>query len=211
MSVRVNLLPREAVDKQEAARQRNMVGAAFLVLLLLLALAFWFQTTRVDDARAERDEAQEELQALQAREAQLGEFRDLEEQVAEANDVIATALDGELSYAGMLQDVAAVMPDDSALTDLEITNVEEVGPDGDQPRRIVARMLASGESLTGHAPGVERLLIELDKIQAFFDVYFTDSTTIEEDEDFVSFGVEIDVGEEARTRRYVDGVPGELR
>jgi hypothetical protein len=211
VSVRVNLLPQEAAARQEAARQRNAFIVAGLVLLLLLGLLYWWQLARVGDARDERDLAQEELQVLQAREAELAEFGDLDNRVDEANSIIESALADEISYAGVLQDLAAVMPADSALTEFDITAVEAEGPDGDEVREVIARIVASGESLEGHAPGLERLLLEMDKIVSFFDVYFTNSVVDGDDEDVVLFDFEVDVGQEARTGRYQDGVPEELR
>jgi hypothetical protein len=201
MSVRVNLL----------ARQRTYVGVAGVVLLALLGGAYFVQSSRVDDARAERDGAQEELQALQAREAELSEFHDLEQRVSEAQETISTALSHEISFAGVLQDIAAVMPGEAALSEFDITAVEDAGPDGEAVRDIVARIRAGGESLNGHAPGLERVLLEFNKIGSFFDVYFTDSVLDEDDEDVAIFTFEVDVGQEAKTNRYTEGVPEELR
>ena len=213
MSVRVNLLPRETYARQAAARQRMLVGVAGVVLLAVLAGAYVFQMNTLSNARDDRDVAQAELDELSAREASLAEFRDLEERLGERQQLIATALANELSFAGMLQDVAAVMPADAALTEFDVTAVTDAGPDGDAVREIVARISAGGETLRGHAPGLERLLIEFDKIAAFFDVYVTDSVLDEDDpdDDVAIFTVEVDVGEEARTHRYLDGVPEELR
>lgn len=211
MSVRVNLLPREAVAHQRAVRQRGIAVLAGVLLLAILGGAYWLQVDRVSDARAERDAAQAELERLEAREADLIEFRDLRERVEEANETIATTLAGELSVAGILQDVAAVTPSDTAFESLELTAIEDTGPDGDAVRNVVARITVSGESLAGHAPGVERLLIEFDKIASFFDVYFSSSVADDEDEDVSLFTVEVDVGQEARTGRYGQGVPEELR
>jgi hypothetical protein len=213
MSVRVNLLPRETYARQAAARQRMFVGLGGLVLVALLAGAYFFQMNTLSNARDDRDAAQAELDQLAAREAQLAEFRDLEQRLEERQEVIATALVGELSFAGILQDVAAVMPTDAALTEFNVTAVADTGPDGGAVREIVARISAGGESLRGHAPGVERLLLEFDKIAAFFDIYVTNSELDEEDEDedVAIFTFEVDVGQEARTNRYVEGVPEGLR
>lgn len=215
MSVRVNLLPRETYARQAAARQRALVGVAGLALLALLAGVYVFQMNTLSSAREERDAAQAELDELAAREAQLAEFRDLEQRLEERQRLIASALAGELSFAGILQDIAAVMPTDAALTEFDVTAVEDAGPDGEAVREIVARIVASGESLRGHAPGVERLLLEFDKIAAFFDIYVTDSVLDEEGDEFEEeaavFTFEVDVGEEARTGRYAEGVPEGLR
>lgn len=213
MSVKVNLLPREAFAKQAAARQRALAGVAGLVLLLILAGVYFLQSNALSDAEEEQQLAQAELEELQAREAQLAEFGDLRERVEQRQELIATALAGELSYAGILQDIAAVMPTDAALTDMDVTAVQDTGPDGESIRQIVARITASGESLQGHAPGLERLLLEFDKIAAFFDIYATSSELDDEaeEEDVAVFTFEVDVGQEARTGRYLQGVPEGLR
>lgn len=213
MSVRVNLLPRETFAQQEAARQRLLAGVAGLVLLAVLGGVYLLQMNALSNARDERDVAQAELHQLEAREAQLAEFGDLEQRIRERQEVIATALAGELSFAGMLQDIAAVMPTDAALSDFDVSAVEDTGPDGQAVREIVARIVANGESLQGHAPGLERLLLQFDKIASFFDIYVTNSELDEEDtdNDVAVFTVEVDVGQEARTGRYVEGVPEELR
>lgn len=211
MSVRVNLLPRETSERQRASRQRGLAGLAGLLLLVILAGAYWLQSTWVSDARAERDAAQEELDRLAAREAQLAEFEDLQERVEEADATIAATLAHELSMAGILQDIALVTPTDTAFSDLDLTAIEATGPDDGAVREVVARIVLNGETLHGHAPGVERLLLEFDKIASFFDVYFSSSVVDAEDDDVSQFTVEVDVGQEARTGRYDQGVPEELR
>jgi hypothetical protein len=92
-----------------------------------------------------------------------------------------------------------------------VTAVEAAGPDGEEVRQVIARIVASGESLFGHAPGLERVMLELDKIGSFFDVYFTNSEIDEDDPDVTFFDLEVDVGVQARTDRYEQGVPEELR
>lgn len=211
MSVRVNLLPQETYAKQAAARQRNIAALAGLALLLVLGLVYWMQNNALSDAREDREVAQAELDELTEREAQLAEFRELEQRVERSQTLIAEALANEISFAGMLQDIAAVMPEDAALTDLDITAVTDASADGGAVREVVAQIVAGGESLEGHAPGLERLLIEFDKIASFFDIYFTDSVLdTEGTEDAAVFTFEVDVGQEARTHRYVDGAPEDL-
>lgn len=211
MSVRVNLLPQETYARQQAVRQRALAGVAGVVLLVLLAGVYVFQVNRVSDAEMARDEARAELDRLEAREAELAEFRDLQQRVEAADARIAGTLTHELSLAGILQDTAAVTPNDTAFTEMTVTAIEDTGPDGSAVRDVLARINMSGETLHGHAPGVERLLLEFDKIAAFFDAYFTNSSIDGEDEDVSLFQVEVDVGQEARTGRYDEGVPEELR
>jgi Tfp pilus assembly protein PilN len=211
MSVRVNLLPEATKERDRASRQRLVMAGLGVLLVASIAGGYLLQLNRVDAAVLARDEAQDQVSALQAEEAELHAFADLESRVEHANSALVAAMGEEISFAGLLQDVAAVTPTDAALTDLEVSRVEVAGIDGEQARRSVARVVAAGESLHGHAPGVERILLELDKVVSFFDVYFTSSAADPDDPEVSLFSVEIDLGEEAHTNRYVDGVPEELR
>jgi hypothetical protein len=209
--VRVNLLPESTRQRDRAARQRGLVIGAFVLLLALLGLAYWVQLNRVADAALARDEAQGRVEALSAEERGLETFAALEQRVDEANRALTTAMGDEISFSGVLQDVALVTPTDSALTALEITRVDAVAADGERTRQSVARIIASGESLLGHAPGVERLLLELDKVVSAFDVFFTNSAADPDDPEVSVFTIEVDLGAEAQTQRYLEGVPEELR
>jgi Tfp pilus assembly protein PilN len=212
MSVRVNLLPQATVERQDVVRQRQGLGVAFAVLILLLGLVYWWQVSRVNDARAVLAAEEEELGQLQAQEAALGEFEELEDRRRRTDEMVIAALDDEISVAGVLQDVAAVMPTDAQLNDLTIA-VNEAGPEEGVERPSWGTLTANGQSLTSHAPGLERFLLEFDKIVAFHDLFFTSSSLddAEGENDIVSFTVESELGPEILTERYSDGLPEELR
>lgn len=211
MSVKVNLLPQEQTARQAAARQRNAVLAAGLVLLLLLAGANWSQLQTL--SRAEDDEivAQGRVTQLEADRAELQEFADLDSQLDEARETVSTGLSTEMSFAGLLQDVALVTPSDTALTNVDITRIEGAAPDGETARPVIARVIVDGETLAGPSPGLERALLEFDKVAAFFDPHVTASAADEEDPDVSIFTFEVEVGQEAYTHRYRDGLPEGLR
>ncbi len=66
-----------------------------------------------------------------------------------------------------------------------------------------------GRTLGGHAPGLERLLLELEKVSSFSGVYFTSSTV--DEEGISSFTIDMNLGPEVLTRRYAEGLPEEVR
>lgn len=205
---RVNLLPGEVEDRNRRRRMLLMAGAAGLVLAVLLGAGWVYQMGRIDDAEARLAAQQQELQRLQAERARLQEFQALEQRREAADEVIAAALDGEVSFAGVLQDLAAVMPSDAQLDSLDVTLTPEAESGlGDRPA-VLGRLTLTGKSLDSHAPGLERLLLELEKVASLSDLFFSTST-IEEDAagDVVGFTVEADLGPEARTRRYGGGLP----
>jgi Tfp pilus assembly protein PilN len=216
--VRVNLLPESTRQRDRAARHRGFMIAFFLGLLLVLGLAYWFQLSRVNDREAQLAAEENLVNELQAELAQLSEFQQLQARLELADGIVAAALADEVSFAGTMQDIAAVIPSSTWLETLSV-NLEDVPsvPLGAE-RPIIGRVTAAGLEANSHAPGLERLLLELDKILSFQNVFFTDSTLVGDERDFVggdgresTFSVEFDLGSEARTQRYTDGVPEVLR
>jgi Tfp pilus assembly protein PilN len=178
-------------------------------LVGVLGLLYLVQLNRVGDAR-ERLEAEEARVAeLEAEVAELQEFQDLESRRDAADTLLATAFGNEVSFAGVLQDIAAVYPTDAQLETLTVALTADPAPQLGAVRVPIGLITATGATLQGHAPGVERLLLELGKVASFSNVFFSNSTQSEEG--IAAFTVDVDLGEEARTRRYADGLPEELR
>ena len=210
MSVRVNLLPQETAERQAAARQRGITVLVVLLLVALLGAAYWWQLARVSDARDELATEEEQVAELQGEVAALSEFEELRIRHEDTLATISTTLDGESSVAGILQDLAAVMPTDTQLDTLGLV-LNEAGVDDATGTRTAGNFTANGQTLTSHAPGVERLLLSLDKVAAFRDLHVNSSTLEVEDEDFATFSVDGQLGPEILTRRYENGLPEELR
>lgn len=210
MSVKVNLLPQEQSARQAVARQRNGVIAGGVAVLAVLGAVTVWQNGRVADAEDRLAGEQALLASLQAEERQLSEFADLQRRVSESDTLIAQALAGEASFAGILQDVAAVMPSDAQLESLTITVDAGEATPGIETTSM-GTMVAVGKSLNDHAPGLERLLLEFDKVTAFHDLFFTSSILEEPSDPYPTFTVEAQLGPEILTGRYFDGVPEGLR
>jgi Tfp pilus assembly protein PilN len=211
MSVRVNLLPSETAERQAAVRQRTTVGGAFLVLLLLLGGVYFLQANRIGDARDELAAEQARTNELQAEVDDLNEFDELRVRRDDVERTIVDTLSSEVGFAAILQDLAAVMPSDAQLDTLSVT-VGEEGLDNSTGRATVGGFAAQGQTLTSHAPGVERLLLALDKVAAFLDLHIGSSALIhEDDDDIAAFEVEGQLGDEVLTGRYLEGLPEELR
>ena len=210
MSVRVNLLPRETHARQAAARQRTGVVLGLVALVALLGAVFLWQMNRVDNARAELAQEEERTDELRAEVAALQEFDELRERQREAEEAMQTTLSGEASVAGILQDLAAVMPDDAQIDTLNVTVGEEATDDA-TGEATVGTFTATGKTLTSHAPGVERVLLSLDKVASFVDLFVNSSALDDPDEDTATFSVEGKLGPEVLTERYLDGLPEDLR
>lgn len=210
MSARVNLIPREVEERNRARRQQLAVAAGGLVLLVLLGLAYLYQVGRLNDAQEELENERAVVAQLQEELDKLEEFRALEDQLDDSEDLLEVALGDEVTMAGALQDLAAVIPTNTEIDTLQVSiQPEEVPPLG-AVRVPIGSLLATGFTLDSHAPGLERLLLELGKVAAFDNVYFTQAV-LDEATGAVGFSLDVGLGPELRTQRYLDGVPEELR
>lgn len=211
-SVRVNLLPEATKQRGRESRQRTVAVSGLVAVVAMLGAGYWYQLQRVDDAAQQRDLAAEAVSLRSAEVAELAAYADLQSRVDQADGALTTALGDEISVAGVMQDIAFVTPPDTALTGIDITVVEDVvGIDGQQVQPSLARLQVSGETLARHAPGVEGVLREFDKLQWFFDPYLSHAEVDQEDPDILVFQFEVDLDESALTGRYVDGLPEALR
>lgn len=211
MSVRVNLLPSAVADRNRALRQRALAAGGALVVLAVLGGAYLLKLSEVGAAEEQLATEQEQLAAVQAEVTELDEFRVLEIAVDAADQTLAAALAGEASMAGALQDLAAVMPADAELESINVTTATTTEATSGEAAvsQSVGTLTATGRTADGHAPGLERLLLEFDKITSFGEVFFTQADT--DNDDAVAFSVEVDLTHDIRTNRYVDGLPEDLR
>jgi Tfp pilus assembly protein PilN len=213
MSVRVNLLPQEQTARQAAARQRNGVIVGGVTVVALLGAVTLWQNGQVGEAEDRLAAEQTVLASLRSDEADLGEFADLEQRSEESTEFIVQAMGDEVSVAGIMQDVAAVMPSDAQLQSFSLAIEPAAVPDGESDLETGPQgtIIAVGKSLNNHAPGLEKLLLELDKVAGFHDLFFTSSVLEEPSDPYPTFTVEAQLGPEVLTGRYDDGVPEGLR
>lgn len=201
MSVRVNLLPGEVQQRSEATRSRVLAALAGLVVIVVLAGLTLLQRGEIAEAQDQLAVVQATNQQLQADIAALQPFADLEARAQSSVETVELALGDEGSLATVLQDLSAVLPPNAQIDTLAIAlsgDAQAPSPGGD--RLIVGRIQASGKVLEGVAPGVERLVIDLDRVAAFDNAYVT--TSVIDDEGVATFTLEIELGPEVLTGRY---------
>lgn len=202
MSVRVNLLPEEVQARGQANRVRILAGLVGLVLLLALAGITLLQRDAIGDAEERLASVQEQNANLQADITALQPFADLEARSESSAELVMLALGAEGSLATILQDLSAVMPPNAELESLAVTlpgQAQTPATGGD--RLVYGSLAATGQVLDGIAPGVERLIIDLERVAGFDNVFVTTSTVNEEG--VVTFSLDVQLGPEALTRRYV--------
>ena len=112
----INLLPPEALERAKARRARWMWIAAVVVFVGLLALAtFWFQG-RVNDRKDDLAAEQAIIADLEAEKASLAEFEDLAVGFANNRLILETALDRDVVWGRLLNDLGRLLPDRVWLT-----------------------------------------------------------------------------------------------
>jgi hypothetical protein len=205
-SVRVNLLPEATKARDRASQQRGIAAVLAVTLFAGLGVSYWTQVRSLAAAEEELVAAEQVLAARQAERADLATYADLDLRLQTAEQRLVTALGPEVSVASVLQDVAAVTPSNTGLLAMTMNLPRPV--DATEPR-TVGSVNVSGQVTSGLAPGVERVLLEYDKIGAFDEPYFNSSAV---DEDGVAlFNLDFGLLPNARTERYADGLPMELQ
>ncbi len=204
-SVRVNLLPQATRAKGRANQRRLVASGAMVALVLLLAGIWLWSGAQVRSAEERLVAERARTTELRAEEGRLVAFRTLDERRASLDEALRAAMSGEVSFAGVLQDLAAVMPSD---TQLETLAVQLGAPD--TATSHVGTFNLTGRTLTSHAPGVERVLLQLEKIVTFRGLYLNSSTLDDPDARIAAFSLDGQVGSEASTGRYADGLPVEM-
>jgi Tfp pilus assembly protein PilN len=207
MSVRVNLLPEATKQKDRAAQQRSLVGLAAVLLLAVLGGIYAWAAMQVNDAEELLATEEARTAELRGEQAELVGFQELADRRDRATQTLITAMGSEVSLAALLQDVAAVMPGDAQIESLAINLPPEPNPEAPG----VGTLNMTGKTLTSHAPGVERVLLSLDKIVSFRDLYLNSSTLDDPESTVATFSLDGQVGIETRTERYAEGLPEELR
>jgi hypothetical protein len=209
VSVRVNLLPGQVRERSTA--RRGSFLAALLVLLAIAGMAFLFLAKRgaVDDAIADRDAAQAEVNRLQAEVQALGQFQALADELAAGNGLLVTAMGDEIAVARVLNDVSLSLPSTSSLTALTLTRDETEATAGEpELGDAVANLLLSGYSIERYAPGVEGVLLQFDQVDGLVLTYLNtaalaDIATVQ----VTSFDANGLLTEEIFTGRYAEGLP----
>ncbi|CAN5340966.1 hypothetical protein BH23ACT9_BH23ACT9_19290 [soil metagenome] len=209
MSVRVNLLPSD-IKEAETAR-RAVFGLALLVLLFigLLALVYLTKQGAVDRAIIDRDDAQAEVNQLQAQVQALAAFQALADELAAGNNLLLTAMGDEIAVARVLNDVSLSLPSTSSLTALTLTRDQLAATGGEiDLGASVANLLVAGYSIERFAPGVEGVLLQFDQINGLVLTFLNTAAVADiAGVGVTSFDANGLLTDEVFTGRYLEGLP----
>lgn len=209
MTVQVNLLPQELAQRARARRVTAATVAGVVVWVALLGGLYALKLAEVADAESQREDVRAEVARLEARVAQLEQYRELADELEARNTLLAQSMATEISYARILNDLSLAFPASSSLMTLNasVSDTAEASP-GAEIGESVANVTYTGYSVERFAPGVETVLVEFDKVPVFFNPYLVNAQLEEIGETGVTgFNGVVQLGDGSYTRRYADGLP----
>lgn len=219
---RVNLLPGEVLVVRRQRRVALVSLGILAAFLVGLAAVYALQVASVNDAIAARDEVAAEVAVLQTEADSLQEYQVLLDVVQNRETLLTSAMEGELSWARILGDLALSFDRQASLTAIQaastagdaavtedsapVTVDDEVFDLGDP----VAQVDFTGYSVDRFAPGVEEVLAKFERAEGFDDPYLATAGDEERGSDTVTvFNGLVQLTERAYTHRYDDGLPEE--
>jgi Tfp pilus assembly protein PilN len=201
--VRINLLPPEIRERQRARRRVVAVVAVGLVVLLLLGGFYLLQLMRLNDLRDDLEAQQARNNELRAQIADLQEVAELQQQLADSQQLLADILANQVYWSGILRDISLVIPGETWLNGLTGTLVGAEAAEGTEAE--VAPGLVGSISFTGFAfdhRDVALWLSRLEDVRGFLNPWLETSTKTEIDTtEVVNFTNSVDLSEQSLARR----------
>jgi Tfp pilus assembly protein PilN len=216
MMRRIELLPNTYIEERRRRRRTAMIVTGGLVLLTLL-IGYWVSLgIQISGARNELAQVQARNQTLQAQVAELQRFADLEAEVNQKQASLATVMEGDVDWPGVLTEVAMVVPGEIWLTNLTAsagttegatqvgTETAAVDVNAQDPS---GRVQFNGKSLS--MPGVARWLVRLNTVQEFNALWLNSATEEQSGEAsvIVTFDSTLELGERSASERFQEDAP----
>lgn len=196
---RINLLPSDLAAGRRARRRVFAVGAAGLVLVGVLGIAYAIQTVRLRNEE-DRVDAQEERNAgLRSEIAALQEFAQLDAELTGKLEIMDGLTKDEVRWSVLLSNVSLVIPSDVWLTNLTGNVVPSSGEGDGDVAPVLGQMAMNGTTFT-HVD-VSKWLTRLGAVDEFTFPYLSLSSksTIGTNE-VVTFNSTIQLSEDAFRR-----------
>jgi Tfp pilus assembly protein PilN len=206
---RVNLLPSEIKQGQEARRRFTLFLLGGIALVLLV-LAFWFlQSMRLSDVQSQIDAQNQTNAAIQTQINGLQKYEQLQTEAQQEQDLLSSAYAGEVSYSGMLVDVSKVIPSDTYLTNFAATlqapgsSSSTTTPSSTSTTTFVGNMTFSGETL--HFDSMSMWLNRLESVQGWVNPWTSNVTADSSVAGAYAFDTSVDLTSDALTQRGAAG------
>jgi Tfp pilus assembly protein PilN len=168
--VRVNLLPREVIDRRrfEQWYRYVFIGVVGGVLIVLFAYAGILLITQQknDDLQV----LQEQAKQYQSQADAFGVFEVKEQELTARKQVAQTALAGRINMGMLAEEVSLVLPDEVWLSNLTLSEETGILLQGQTPH-------SASESVDIGFKSVAKLLVRLNELKNVYDVWLSSATT----------------------------------
>jgi Tfp pilus assembly protein PilN len=167
----VNLLPGDIRTEQNVKRRFNIAVGVAIALLVVLAVITVVVRLQIRDAENELADEEARAASLRTQVAALREFEELKLRVDGARASLATALAGDVSWTGFLDDLDRFMPSDSWLTSVNVSATPGTTPDGQ-----VSLGTVQYQGNVGNMPGLANWLDTMSEIEGQQFVYLSNGS-----------------------------------
>jgi type IV pilus assembly protein PilM len=113
---RISLVPAEIAVQRRERRQVLLTGAGVLGFAALLLGLYAVRGREVSDAKRDAEVAEARTVELEAQLAELRDVEALEADIAAQRDTVSAVLEGDIAWSRLVQEIAAVLPNDVWLT-----------------------------------------------------------------------------------------------
>lgn len=165
---RISLLPVEIAVQRRARRQVVGAAAAVVVFAGLLMALYAVRAGEVADAEDEAARAEDRTAELTAAIAQLQDVESLQAEIATRRETVSAVLDGDVAWNRLIQEVAAVLPEDVWLTNFS----------GSRGTDLVPGQVSFSGMGFDHA-STARWIIRLSDLAALSGLWVPSSTKVE--------------------------------
>jgi Tfp pilus assembly protein PilN len=170
--VRINLLPKEVLERRRYEKWYSYILIVFAALLALVAIAygyFWFSgAQKTGDLQL----LQEQSQKLQAQADAFGIFEQKEQDLVKRQTVATTALAGRINLGRLSEEVSLVLPDEVWLQSMDISQLDGLALAAYTP-------YSSSHSMDVSYKSVAKTLVRVNELADVYDVWLTAATNSE--------------------------------
>jgi Tfp pilus assembly protein PilN len=167
--VRINLLPKEVLEKRRYEKWYSYIFIVFAALLAIIVIVygyFWFSGAQKN---ADLQLLQEQSQKLQAQADAFGIFEQKEQDLVKRQATAVTALAGRVNMGRLSEEVSLVLPDEVWLQTMDIDQTDGLNIVGYTP-------YSSSHSMDVSYKSVAKTLVRLNELDDIYDVWLTSAT-----------------------------------
>ncbi len=171
----VNLLPASVGDAKRDARLRKMLLAGLAGVIVLAGIFYYFAMLSEASAQEELDAANQQTSVLMKEKASLAYVPLVINQLGEAKLAEMLTMGGEVNWRGYIGAVTAILPPNTAVTDVVAASNAVGVPLPANVNVLAAPRVATitFTTRTASVPDTSAWLVALSTVQGFQDAFFT--------------------------------------